>query len=304
MFPQLSRTEVLEELRMVLQEHDWDVEEALQVLQMFSESDANDYKYKDGKRENNCEDPKDDGGTGEADGNSTDGTKDSEDESDSGDDKTSKIKGGIYTMKFLKTSLPTSTSSTLKPSSSSSTSEVLSKFSSDTSIAKKQAAERKKAAQAADEQVSSDDEEDIVTSEFEDSDDELESDNGRMDVKKEMLAFFQDASIDELSLIGGCSVKKAQRIVELRPFDSWESLGCKVVLKERKVILGLMSKCQTISSKMVKWVTEWSVSIQLHLKPYQLIGLKWLMLLNEHSLSGILADEMVRQPLVGFNAVP
>ncbi|MEQ2194544.1 hypothetical protein XENOCAPTIV_030660, partial [Xenoophorus captivus] len=180
-----------EELRMVLQEHDWDVEEALQVLQMFSESD---------------------------------GTKDSEDESDSGDDKTSKIKGGIYTMKFLKTSLSTSTSSTLKPSSSSSTSEVLSKFSSDTSIAKKQAAERKKAAQAADEQVSSDDEEDIVTSEFEDSDDELESDNGRMDVKKEMLAFFQDASIDELSLIGGCSVKKAQRIVEMRPFDSWESL--------------------------------------------------------------------------------
>ncbi|MEQ2227014.1 hypothetical protein ILYODFUR_033307, partial [Ilyodon furcidens] len=279
-----------EELRMVLQEHDWDVEEALQVLQMFSESDysdtslvipenqkskakdvstrdysedntdtdgnnpgdtencssssvyleeqkpkrkqmsirkhtdANDYKYKDGKRENNCEDPKDDGGTGEADGNSTDGTKDSEDESDSGDDKTSKIKGGIYTMKFLKTSSSTSTSSTLKPSSSSSTSEVLSKFSSDTSIAKKQAAERKKAAQAADEQVSSDDEEDILTSEFEDSDDELESDNGRMDVKKEMLAFFQDASIDELSLIGGCSVKKAQRIVELRPFDSWESL--------------------------------------------------------------------------------
>ncbi|KAK5614616.1 hypothetical protein CRENBAI_016041 [Crenichthys baileyi] len=375
-----------EELRMVLQEHDWDVEEALQVLQMFSESDysdtslviprnqkskakdvstrdysedntdtdgnnpcdtengssssvyleeqkpkrkqmsirkrtdANDYKYNDGKRENNCEDPEDDRGTSEADGNSTDGTKDSEDESDSGDDKISKIKGGIYTMNFSKTSLSTSTSSTLKPSSSSSTSEVLSKFSSDTSIAKKQAAERKKAAQAADEQVSSDDEEDIVTSEFEDSDDELEGDSGRLDVKKEMLAFFQDASIDELSLIGGCSVKKAQRIVELRPFDSWESLwdvfhkgnglsddllqGCKVVLKERKVILGLMSKCQTISSKMVKRVTEVMengtgstkqpslLNSQLHLKPYQLIGLKWLMLLNEHSLSGILADEM------------
>ncbi len=33
-------------------------------------------------------------------------------------------------------------------------------------------------------------------------------------------------------------------------------LGCRVVLKERKVVLGLMSKCDTISSKMVKQVTE------------------------------------------------
>jgi len=32
-------------------------------------------------------------------------------------------------------------------------------------------------------------------------------------------------------------------------------MGCRVVLKERKVVLGLMSKCQTISSKMVKQVT-------------------------------------------------
>lgn len=33
-------------------------------------------------------------------------------------------------------------------------------------------------------------------------------------------------------------------------------LGCRVVLKERKVVLGLMSKCETISSKMVQQVTE------------------------------------------------
>lgn len=32
-------------------------------------------------------------------------------------------------------------------------------------------------------------------------------------------------------------------------------VGCKVVLKERKVVLGLMSKCESISSKMVKQVT-------------------------------------------------
>lgn len=33
-------------------------------------------------------------------------------------------------------------------------------------------------------------------------------------------------------------------------------LGCKVVLKERKVVLGLMSKCETISKRMVKQVIE------------------------------------------------
>lgn len=38
------------------------------------------------------------------------------------------------------------------------------------------------------------------------------------------------------------------------------------------------------------------LSFRYQLKPYQLIGLKWLLLLHEHKLSGILADEMVRQP--------
>lgn len=33
-------------------------------------------------------------------------------------------------------------------------------------------------------------------------------------------------------------------------------LGCRLVLKERKVVLGLMSKCDTISSKMKKQVTQ------------------------------------------------
>uniref|UniRef100_A0A3Q0SFM3 DNA helicase n=1 Tax=Amphilophus citrinellus TaxID=61819 RepID=A0A3Q0SFM3_AMPCI len=185
------------------------------------------------------------------------------------------------------------------------------------------AAERKRQARASDEHVSSEGEndyEDAVSSEFEDSDEELDSKVGMTELKKEILAFFQNASLDELSLISGCSIKKAQKIVELRPFDSWQSLievlhkdnglsedllpGCRVVLKLRKVVLGLMSKCQTISSKMVKQVTEVMekgtgavkqpsiLNSQFQLKPYQLIGLKWLLLLHEHKLSGILADEM------------
>lgn len=43
-------------------------------------------------------------------------------------------------------------------------------------------------------------------------------------VKGQILWFFQEASPVELSLISGCSVKKAQRIVELRLFNEWENL--------------------------------------------------------------------------------
>uniref|UniRef100_A0A3Q3VW95 DNA helicase n=1 Tax=Mola mola TaxID=94237 RepID=A0A3Q3VW95_MOLML len=181
----------------------------------------------------------------------------------------------------------------------------------------------KRKARASEEHVSSEgenDDEDTLSSEFEDSDDELDFKGGMTDIKNEIVKFFQNASLDELTLISGCSIKKAQRIVELRPFDSLQSLvevlhknnglsedlllGCRVVLRERKVVLGLMSNCETISSKMVKQVTEVMqkgtgsmkqpciLNSQFQLKPYQLIGLKWLLLLHEHKLSGILADEM------------
>lgn len=191
--------------------------------------DSKGQKSTERKREAHHGDPEYHRDVDKADGNSTDNTKDSEDESELEDTKVSKLGTSIHTVHsritFLSFSrMQTSTSSTSKPSPSSSASQVLSKFSSDTRLAKKQAAERKKKARATEEQVSSDEEEDVVTSEFEDSDDELESINVKKDVKDEILAFFQDASIDELSLISGCSVKKAQRIVELRPFDSWESL--------------------------------------------------------------------------------
>ncbi|XP_040011692.1 SWI/SNF-related matrix-associated actin-dependent regulator of chromatin subfamily A containing DEAD/H box 1A [Xiphias gladius] len=357
-----------EELRMVLQEHDWNVEDALQVLQMFSDPDNTSFsspeseemksrkskgkdklgrdhremkRHKDhgeSKNRNDRKDSKDHRNISETEGDSTDDTevtKDSEDDSDSEDGEGSKHRSSTSTLStWLKKSSDTvslsssvkktTTSSSLKPSSSSSAAQMLSRFASGTSIAKKQAAERKRKARASDEHVSSegenDDEEDTVSSEFEDSDDELDSKGGMTEMKKEILTFFQEASIDELSLIAGCSVKKAQKIVELRPFQSWQSLvevfhkdnglsenlllGCRLVLKERKVVLGLMSKCETISSKMVKQVTEVMekgtgamkqpsvLNSQFQLKPYQLIGLKWLLLLHEHKLSGILADEM------------
>ncbi|XP_023131538.2 SWI/SNF-related matrix-associated actin-dependent regulator of chromatin subfamily A containing DEAD/H box 1A [Amphiprion ocellaris] len=353
-----------EELRMVLQEHDWNVEDALQVLQMFSDPDNTSFSspesnekevsksksndkssrnhgelkhhqnHQNSKKKINHKDSENHNDISETEEDSTDdsdATKDSEDESDLEDGKNNSristlpswITKNADSVTSSSPVTKTTTSSSLKPSSSSAVAQTLSRFASGTSIAKKEAVERKRKARASDQRVSSEEEsdgEDTVNSEFEDSDEEMDSGGGMTELKKEILKFFQNASIDELSLISGCSVKKAQKIVELRPFDKWQSLtevfhkdnglsedlllGCRVVLKERKVVLDLMSKCETISSKMVKEVTEVMakgtgamkqpsvLNSQFQLKPYQLIGLKWLLLLHKHKLSGILADEM------------
>ncbi|XP_043917310.1 SWI/SNF-related matrix-associated actin-dependent regulator of chromatin subfamily A containing DEAD/H box 1 [Protopterus annectens] len=137
-----------------------------------------------------------------------------------------------------------------------------------------------------------------------------------------ILSFLQEASQDELTLIPGCSVKKAQKIVELRPFNSWEALfskftksngvsedliwECKTVIQEREVILRLMNKCGEISKKLEEEVTRITgeagtsrtieqpsiLNKSSELKPYQKIGLNWLALLHKHGVNGILADEM------------
>ncbi|XP_056888254.1 SWI/SNF-related matrix-associated actin-dependent regulator of chromatin subfamily A containing DEAD/H box 1A [Takifugu flavidus] len=329
-----------EELRMVLQEHDWNVEDALHVLQMFSDSDNTSFSSpemeekkpkKSRSKEKSGKDSKkkhyESVSESEESAGDSDAARHSED-SDSDKDAHKRLK----TQSSASTLLPwitkgSESASSLPPvrktTSTSSTAQMLSQFASGTSIAKKQAAESKRKARASDQHVSSDEEndpEDTLSSEFEDSDEELSATEGMTEIKTEIVKFFQTASVDEMSLISGCSVKKAQKIVELRPFDSWRSLlevfhkdnglsedllmGCKVVLRERKVVLGLMSKCESISSKMVKQVTmvmqrgtasmkqPHVLNNQFQLKPYQLIGLKWLLLLHEHKLSGILADEM------------
>lgn len=141
----------------------------------------------------------------------------------------------------------TTTSSSWKPSSSSAA-QMFSKFASGTSIAKKQAAESKWKARAYDEPLSSDgenDAEETLSSEFEDSDNEPDPKGGMLEIKKEIVKFFQNASIDELTLISGCSIKKAQKIVELRPFDCWQSLVRECVFHQ----IGLMQSISFMSTK-------------------------------------------------------
>ncbi|XP_072898553.1 SWI/SNF-related matrix-associated actin-dependent regulator of chromatin subfamily A containing DEAD/H box 1-like isoform X1 [Hemitrygon akajei] len=140
--------------------------------------------------------------------------------------------------------------------------------------------------------------------------------------RTKIISFLQEATVDELTLIPQCSLKKAQKIIELRPFNSWEALfkkfdkphglsedliwNCKTVIKEREVVLLLMNRCAEISQRLEKQVTEITedggchrtieqpaiLNKSLELKPYQIIGLNWLALLNKHRVNGILADEM------------
>uniref|UniRef100_H2Y3V3 Helicase ATP-binding domain-containing protein n=1 Tax=Ciona savignyi TaxID=51511 RepID=H2Y3V3_CIOSA len=145
--------------------------------------------------------------------------------------------------------------------------------------------------------------------------------------KKQMIIeLLQESSEEELMTISKCSSKKAKTIISIRPFPSWEDLvnkldttrlmnrdllwSCIDLLKERKTLCSLMSKCGKISMKLEEEfaklreesqlgnqsstisIQPQNISPKFTLKPYQMIGLNWLALLQRNNLNGILADEM------------
>ncbi|KAM5192268.1 SWI/SNF-related matrix-associated actin-dependent regulator of chromatin subfamily A containing DEAD/H box 1 [Mantella aurantiaca] len=266
-FPDLDK----EELREVLQEHDWSFYEALEALKLFAEDEQDDLQSTSksavcngkGTSESDKKNPKNSSKAKSA-------HKSNDGQMQNGVKKKSKSKKTFFSFKRDSES----------DESASDTGSVL------------------------DEDYSSGDE--IMEEEH----------------KTKIVNFLQDASLDELSLIPQCSLKKAQRITELRPFHSWDSLlnkinnvntlsldlvwNCKILIKEREVVLKLMNKCEEISKKLMKQVTHitedgesgWNVkqpsmlSKSLELKPYQKIGLNWLALMHKHNVNGILADEM------------
>lgn len=76
-------------------------------------------------------------------------------------------------------------------------------------------------------QNSDPDEEDLESeaeSGSDDFDSEGEDDSFDDGVKERILQFLQEASLDELTLISGCSLKKAQKILLLRPFNTWKDV--------------------------------------------------------------------------------
>ncbi|XP_064119828.1 SWI/SNF-related matrix-associated actin-dependent regulator of chromatin subfamily A containing DEAD/H box 1 homolog isoform X2 [Macrobrachium nipponense] len=137
-----------------------------------------------------------------------------------------------------------------------------------------------------------------------------------------VLSFFNDGTVGELSAISGCNKKKAELIIQNRPFADWQDIvykfqtmksvstellnQAKSILHVRRTVQQLMKRCEKIAKDMQSIVSRIvsgeedagiseqpeSLNPEMKLKGYQLIGLNWLVLMHEQGLNGVLADEM------------
>ncbi|XP_072394473.1 SWI/SNF-related matrix-associated actin-dependent regulator of chromatin subfamily A containing DEAD/H box 1 homolog [Diabrotica undecimpunctata] len=134
--------------------------------------------------------------------------------------------------------------------------------------------------------------------------------------RKKVFDFFQCATINELQLINTCSKKKAEAIIDLRPFADWKDLVTKIensknlggdllnngqeVITTRNNIRHLMKKCTNLAQQLERAVAAGAgvkeqpsiLSSSLKLTSYQMVGLNWLAVLYSQGVNGILADEM------------
>ncbi|XP_069702847.1 SWI/SNF-related matrix-associated actin-dependent regulator of chromatin subfamily A containing DEAD/H box 1 homolog [Periplaneta americana] len=135
--------------------------------------------------------------------------------------------------------------------------------------------------------------------------------------KKEVLEFLSTATVGELRVMPHCSQKKAEAIIEQRPFSGWKDLvekfqegkflgtellnSAQDVLRARQVVQALMKKCSKLAAQMERAVAAGASSVMkqpsllspsLTLAGYQMVGLNWLLVMHSQGLNGILADEM------------
>lgn len=100
------------------------------------------------------------------------------------------------------------------------------------------------------------------------------------DEKQQILNFLTEADSNELQQMSSCSKKKADIIIECRPFEGWKDTVEKLenrsgvsagllnsaqeLLRTRKVAASLIKKCSKLSSKME---TAISAGLNLHKQP-------------------------------------
>lgn len=133
--------------------------------------------------------------------------------------------------------------------------------------------------------------------------------------RKEVFDFFNNANLGELTCIKSCSMKKAEIILENRPYRNWEELvekfkekplqtdllnNCQEFVDKRNNLKKLIKKCKAIVLKLERAVEEgagiteqpFTLNEELKLADYQMVGLNWLAVLHQNATNGILADEM------------
>ncbi|XP_063222100.1 SWI/SNF-related matrix-associated actin-dependent regulator of chromatin subfamily A containing DEAD/H box 1 homolog isoform X1 [Bacillus rossius redtenbacheri] len=164
-----------------------------------------------------------------------------------------------------------------------------------------------------------DDDDEILYSEQKifDSDDSGDDDEIMEEDRIQVLQFLSTASLKELLCMSSCSLKKAEAIINQRPFHDWNDLKQKLstgkflstdilnraleYLRKRLVVKSLMSKSRKLARRIERVVaangnlikTQPSLlSSDLTLAGYQLVGLNWLAVMHDQQVNGILADEM------------
>ncbi|XP_017880603.1 SWI/SNF-related matrix-associated actin-dependent regulator of chromatin subfamily A containing DEAD/H box 1 homolog [Ceratina calcarata] len=150
-----------------------------------------------------------------------------------------------------------------------------------------------------------------------DEDSDVEISNELTGDKKAVLEFMQTALISELLLMSQCSQKKANAIIQARPFKDWRDLvrkfqynkyldtellnSAQELLATRQAVETLMKKCLRLSTNIEKVVAAGASAItsqpkglssDFKLAPYQMVGLNWLAVMHTQNVNGILADEM------------
>ncbi|XP_053987449.1 SWI/SNF-related matrix-associated actin-dependent regulator of chromatin subfamily A containing DEAD/H box 1 homolog [Hylaeus anthracinus] len=150
-----------------------------------------------------------------------------------------------------------------------------------------------------------------------DEDSDMEISNELTADKKAVLEFMQNSPVSELLLMSQCSQKKANAIIEARPFKDWRDLvekfqnykhldtellnSAQELLATRHGVGILMKKCLRLSTNIEKAVAAGALTItkqpsglspNLTLAPYQMVGLNWLAVMHAQNVNGILADEM------------
>uniref|UniRef100_A0A672LS90 SWI/SNF-related matrix-associated actin-dependent regulator of chromatin subfamily A containing DEAD/H box 1 n=1 Tax=Sinocyclocheilus grahami TaxID=75366 RepID=A0A672LS90_SINGR len=147
--------------------------------------------------------------------------------------------------------------------------------------------------------VSASEDEEEIDSDVESISDNLDSedeDSISGNLQDKIIQFLQEASLDELALISGCSIKKAQKIISLRPFKTWKDTETDSIESPFYCVTYefIYSHNTHLGYPVMLFFFYFLflTSLSFKLQPYQLIGLKWLILLHQHNLSGILADEM------------
>lgn len=124
-----------------------------------------------------------------------------------------------------------------------------------------------------------------------------------------------EAKEAELLSIVGMNKKNYEEMISLREFKDWSDLLSKFekstnlsndtieylssYIKTKNAVSNIMNKCEELSNKIMQSVKDLKehrepkcLNKKLKLKPYQLVGLNFLVLMFKQKVNCILGDEM------------